>query len=189
MRKGRSDKGQFHNRPNIALRLAAVMLVMVCVSTWMLAGLLAKYTGSGEGADVGRVAAFHVVATGIPETQTVDASAGSMPSGSYDITVINKSEVAVEYSVYVTLSEALPDWLEVQLDTKAYNQISDDKKTLYFYEAGVLGLADADRSETVPLSFVVSNPENMADYSQADEGIEYSKKLDFEVYVNFVQLD
>ena len=58
MQKGRKGKGQFHNRPNIALRLAAVMLVMVCVSTWMLAGLLAKYTTQDSGSDSARVIRF-----------------------------------------------------------------------------------------------------------------------------------
>lgn len=189
MQKGRDSKGQFHKKPNIALRLAAVMLVMVCVSTWMLAGLLAKYTGYGEGTDIGRVAAFHVITEGTPDTQNVDASTGATPSGSYVITVTNKSEVAVTYSTYITLSEAIPEWLQVQLNSKVYDQISDDKKTLYFYNTGVLGLTDADRSETVPLTFTVTNPEEMANNSQADEGMDYSKTLDFDVYVNFVQID
>lgn len=61
MQKGRKGKGQFHNRPNIALRLAAVMLVMVCVSTWMLAGLLAKYTTQDSGSDSARVAKFGIL--------------------------------------------------------------------------------------------------------------------------------
>lgn len=54
-------KGQFHNRPNIALRLASVMLVMVCVSTWLLAGLLAKYTTHSSGTDSARTAKFGIL--------------------------------------------------------------------------------------------------------------------------------
>lgn len=58
MQKGGKGKGQFHNRPNIALRLAAVLLMLVCVSTWMLAGLLAKYTTQDSGSDSARVIWF-----------------------------------------------------------------------------------------------------------------------------------
>lgn len=58
MQKGRDSKGQFHKKPNIALRLASVMLIMVCVSTWMLAGLLAKYTTQDSGTDNARVISF-----------------------------------------------------------------------------------------------------------------------------------
>lgn len=58
MRKSRKEQGQFHNRPNIALRLAAILLVMVCLSVWMMNGLFAKYRTSDEGGDGARVIAF-----------------------------------------------------------------------------------------------------------------------------------
>ena len=58
MQKGRRRKRQLHNRPNIALRLAAVLLVMVCISTWMMDGLFAKYRTSDSGGDNARVIGF-----------------------------------------------------------------------------------------------------------------------------------
>ena len=58
MQKGRRQKRQLHNRPNIALRLAAVLLVMVCISTWMMDGLFAKYRTSSSGQDSARVIGF-----------------------------------------------------------------------------------------------------------------------------------
>lgn len=58
MRKGRKEQGQFHNRPNIALRLAAILLVLVCLSVWMMNGLFAKYRTSDEGGDGARVITF-----------------------------------------------------------------------------------------------------------------------------------
>lgn len=58
MRKSRKEQGQFHNRPNIALRLAAILLVMVCLSVWMMNGLFAKYRTSDEGGDGARVITF-----------------------------------------------------------------------------------------------------------------------------------
>lgn len=58
MRKGRKDQGQFHRRPNIALRLAAILLMLVCLSVWMMNGLFAKYRTSDEGGDNARVMKF-----------------------------------------------------------------------------------------------------------------------------------
>lgn len=61
MQKGRRHKRQLHNRPNrpnVALRLAAVLLVMVCISTWMMDGLFAKYRTSDSGGDNARVIGF-----------------------------------------------------------------------------------------------------------------------------------
>ena len=58
MRKGRKEQGQFHRRPNIALRLAAILLVLVCLSVWLMNGLFAKYRTSDEGGDGARVISF-----------------------------------------------------------------------------------------------------------------------------------
>lgn len=58
MQKGRRHNRQLHNRPNIALRLAAVLLIMVCISTWMMDGLFAKYRTSDSGGDSARVIKF-----------------------------------------------------------------------------------------------------------------------------------
>lgn len=58
MQKGRRHNRQLHNRPNIALRLAAVLLIMVCISTWMMDGLFAKYRTSDSGGDNARVIGF-----------------------------------------------------------------------------------------------------------------------------------
>ena len=58
MRKSRKEQGQFHNRPNFALRLAAILLVLVCLSVWLMNGLFAKYRTSDEGGDSARVIKF-----------------------------------------------------------------------------------------------------------------------------------
>lgn len=58
MQKSRKKQGQFHNRPNIALRLAAILLMLVCLSVWLMNGLFAKYRTSDEGSDSARVISF-----------------------------------------------------------------------------------------------------------------------------------
>lgn len=59
MRKSRKEQGQFHTRPNIALRLAAILLMLVCLSVWLMNGLFAKYRTSDEGGDGARVISFN----------------------------------------------------------------------------------------------------------------------------------
>ena len=58
MGRCRKEQGQFHNRPNIALRLAAILLMLVCLSVWLMNGLFAKYRTSDEGSDNARVISF-----------------------------------------------------------------------------------------------------------------------------------
>lgn len=58
MQKSKRSMGQFHNRSNIALRLAALLFVLVCISVWMMNGLFAKYRTSSSGGDNARVMSF-----------------------------------------------------------------------------------------------------------------------------------
>ena len=108
MRKGRSDKGQFHNRPNIALRLAAVMVMMVCISIWMLDGLFAKYRTSDEGSDSARVMSFGNI------TLTESGDFGTGGGTAYLIPGVDlKKDVSVEFTgsesaTYVFVEVELP---------------------------------------------------------------------------------
>jgi len=125
MRKGRSDKGQFHNRPNIALRLAAVMLVMVCVSTWMLAGLLAKYTTQDSGNDNARVIQFG----DLNMTEIGDFATGSTAMIIPGVNLQKKVLVSFsgsESATYVFVEAILSGgWIPTSEDCKSF-VISDD---------------------------------------------------------------
>ena len=108
MRTGRTGKGQFHNRPNIALRLAAVMLMLVCISIWMLQGLFAKYRTSSSGEDSARVMSFG----NITLTETGDFGTGG--GTAYLIPGVDlKKDVSVEFTgsesaTYVFVEVELP---------------------------------------------------------------------------------
>lgn len=128
MQKGRKGKGQFHNRPNIALRLAAVMLVMVCVSTWMLAGLLAKYTTQDYGSDNARVAKFGTLM--LTETGDFYEANKLMIIPGVDIT--KKAVVdftGSEVSTYVFVEVGATDW-QITADNKTFSILSDSETAM-----------------------------------------------------------
>ena len=128
MRKGRSNKGQFHNRPNIAPRLAAVMLVMVCVSTWMLAGLLAKYTTQNSESDNARVIKFGDLTMTEIGDFAKDGTAMIIPGVNLQKKVLvsfSGSESATYVFVEVILSEG---WTATSEDHKSF-AIGDNHMT------------------------------------------------------------
>lgn len=86
------------SRGAVLPRIVSILIVLVLLSTSMLSGLYARYTTSIGGSDSARVARFAVTEEGeLLSFFTVDIQPGSTVSRS--VTVENKSEVAVEYSI------------------------------------------------------------------------------------------
>lgn len=99
-------------KPNIALRLAALLLCLTLFSLYLLSGLYARYTVTGTAADSARVAAFQPTATITPATETIKYVYSNDPlppayTVSYNIKVTNPSEVAVNCELVITLDEKL----------------------------------------------------------------------------------
>ena len=90
------------SKGNGAMRLAFVMLCLVMVSVYMMAGLLAKYRTSGTGDDEARVAKFDVKVTG-NATDTAINCTQDPDTGGYTIRIENDSEVAVRYTISVAI--------------------------------------------------------------------------------------
>lgn len=181
---------KLHKSGNVMMRLASMLFVLVLVSTCMLAGLLARYTVTSSGADGARVAGFSVNAVNDAENSShlLDFGAAE-PLAIYAIDFQNKSETAVRYSVILRLSEALPAGIEVELsDTKdstsktSTSEISEDKKTYIFTEAGQM----APASETV--KYLKFSPKAEA-YGELGDGFNYQNEREFEIEVEFVQID
>lgn len=84
----------------IALRTAAVLLILVMLSTSMVAGRYARYTTTAYGSDSARVARFSVTEEGsLFQTVPMKVRPGSnIPA---QVVVTNNSEVAVAYSIEV----------------------------------------------------------------------------------------
>lgn len=105
-------------KPNIALRLAALLLCLTLFSLYLLSGLYARYTVTGTAADSARVAAFQPTATITPATETIKydytKTTQNPPyyySVSYTIKVTNPSEVAVNCELVIVLDERLASFL------------------------------------------------------------------------------
>lgn len=128
MQKGGKGKGQFHNRPNIALRLAAVLLMLVCVSTWMLAGLLAKYTTQDSGSDSARVAKFGALTL----TETGDFYEDNKLMIVPGVPINKKAVVnftGSEMATYVFV-EVIPSTWQIMNDNKAYSVTLDGQTAM-----------------------------------------------------------
>ena len=96
---------------NIAMTLASVLLCLVLISSYLAAGMLAKYTSGDGGAQIARVAKF---AFSVSDTdashQIIDLSSIQKPGDSktYDFSVSSGSEVAVSYDITLALSGNMP---------------------------------------------------------------------------------
>lgn len=83
----------------IVLRLAAVLMILVMLSTSMVAGRYARYATTGSASDSARVAKFLITQTGSLMEQSVPVQMVPGQTVDLDVVVTNGSEVAVEYSI------------------------------------------------------------------------------------------
>ena len=89
----------YNRRPHvILLRTAAVLLILVLLSTSMVAGRFARYTTTASGTDSARVAKFLVTESG-SLTGDVAVSLSPGETAGLEVQVTNDSDVAVSYSV------------------------------------------------------------------------------------------
>lgn len=164
---------------NPMLRLAAILFCLVLITTSMMSGLYARYTAEGKGEDSARVAQWNVGATGTPVESEVKPAE---TDGQYTITVTSNSEVAAEYDITVTLTNALPDYITVKLDDKT-PVVSEDKRTLTFDNAGAF--APGKNSKTHILAFSM----NWSEFTVDAKGPSKSYDLTFTVDITIVQVD
>lgn len=100
--------------PVIALRAAAVLLVLVLMTTSVVSGRYARYTSTATGSDRARVAKYAVTVTAATGNQIV-LDPNSSKTVSYDFSVTSGSEVAVEYDLTVVFQKALPEGVVLSL--------------------------------------------------------------------------
>ena len=93
-------------RKHWTMRVAAVLLCLVLISTHMMSGLLAKYTTSSRMSDNARVAKFNVTESG-SATQSINFAINPLDTQlsentsriQYAIEVANYSEVTMSYKI------------------------------------------------------------------------------------------
>ena len=93
-----------NRKPHVfVLRLAAVLLILVALSSSMVAGRYARYTTSASGSDSARVARFEVTQTNEDGLFTQNVSIHVAPglTSRNTVSVTNSSEVAVNYRINV----------------------------------------------------------------------------------------
>lgn len=119
MGRCRKEQGQFHTRPNIALRLAAILLMLVCLSVWLMNGLFAKYRTSDEGGDNARVISFGALNI-YEEGNFISGPAPIIPGVDLikDVTISftgseSSTYIFVEVSLPGEPGETLPRWTRV----------------------------------------------------------------------------
>lgn len=95
MRRKRSQK------VNILMCTVAVLLCATLFSMHFTGGLYARYTASISGSDSARVAAFSLTQEGTV-FQTIEADVTPGTTQNAELTITNKSEVAMEYTLTVT---------------------------------------------------------------------------------------
>ena len=157
-----------HAKPfddNPVMRVAFVLLCLLIISTYMMAGLLAKYKSSGSSGDEARVAKFDVNITG-NATDTRISCTPDPDTGSYTLTVENQSEVAVHYELSLVFTSGNSNGVNYEF-TPASGDLA----------VGAVG--------TSTLTFFVDWDQFTADKS----GAEVTVDLGFTVVVNAVQID
>ncbi len=90
-----------NGKVNILMCTVAVLLSATLFSMHLVGGLYARYTVSASGSDSARVAAFNIKQEGTL-FNTIEANVTPGTTQSAELTIINKSEVAMEYTLKVT---------------------------------------------------------------------------------------
>jgi hypothetical protein len=126
---------------------AAGLLCLALLSSWLISGLLARYTTSAEDQDAALVAKFDITGASKSATASIVVKPGSGTEESsrnyFTVKVKNNSEVAVKYLFSMEVEGNLPLTVKAKSDT-GLQQDSSDTTNLSWYATDVAN-ADADK--------------------------------------------
>ena len=89
--------------------IAVLVLCLTMISTSLSGGFFAKYVTQVQDTDAARVAKYDVTVSDLaPDNLVLDSYDPNKLEGNMDFTVTSNSEVAIKYSVIVTLPAPLP---------------------------------------------------------------------------------
>ena len=93
----------------IIFYVAVLVICLTMISTSLSGGFFAKYVTQVQDTDEARVARYDVTVSDLtPDSLVLDTYDPNKLSGNMDFTVTSNSEVAIKYSVIVTLPAPLP---------------------------------------------------------------------------------
>ena len=121
----------------IVLRLAAVLLSLVLITTGMVSGRYARYVTSASGSDSARVAKFMVTQQSITRGETEDLTKTIpmtliLPGESHtvNIAIAHDAEVAVNNIIEVSSTSNLP--LQFSVSDRSSQQVLGNPASEYF---------------------------------------------------------
>lgn len=162
---------------NIPICAALVLLLLTLLTARMTGGLYARYTGTAYASDSARVAKFDVDT----KVEQVEDSAGNAVEGQFVLTVTNRSEVAVEYDIAVTVTESV----NAAVADATGSSLSADGKTVTFTnENWKLVPLTGTAKHTLQLSL-----DDWRFITENATGISASKPVEFSVHVTARQVD
>lgn len=185
----------------ILTRVAALLLCFVIASACMMSGLLAKYSTTGSGSDEARVAKFEVDVVYKNGDVAVSGITANLKyneqTGSYTITVINNSEVAISYDIRiedislvttkktgeVVAATAKTKGISVKLDDGASKTLDESIQTVNFGLFEDLTPGAPARPHTLAFSV------EWEEYTESAIGDFASVTITFNVVVDVEQVD
>lgn len=141
---------------NFPMAVASVLLCLTLFSIHLTSGLYARYVSKGEGSDNSRVAQFNVTETS--DDLTAELLFELEPgTHEYEISVSNKSEVAVGYTIAVSnRTKNIPLQFEVRTKESANGETTLDS----FEKEFVM----ASNSESIFVLRIYWDPENADEF-------------------------
>ena len=147
---------------NMALWLAAVLFCLVVLTTYLSAGLFARYVTRDEGGDDARVAKFDVSCAQVGETPfsiELDFLDPAKSRADISFSVVSAGEVALAYDIVAHLPETMALWVKdglitVQLDNEKAPVAADFAAGTLTFEGKTFAAGEAGANHT--LTFTVS---------------------------------
>ena len=166
---------KLNKRTPVVFHVGCTLLCLVLFSTYLTGGLYARYTAHASGGDTARVAKFHISGSApSSDGQEVRIELNFFDpdklTDSLAFTVASDSEVAVRYSVIVTIPTGMAhyDWLNITLDDGTSATSAGNVFTIS--DAGTIPPHDnGERSHTLRFSVVdeyVGNPGHLTDLTE-----------------------
>ena len=181
---------RFRQKEKWILYTLAVLLCMVLASFWLMCNIYARYSTQASGSDSARVARFDVQETGTLSTQVIKAEFYPGFSQTYNVSVKNNSEVAIEYVMNVKNKyKNLP--LKFQMLDKDGNEISSNStETSSEYDLSESAEISAKDSEEHIYKLKISWPAEATSEGEDLWNPDYAGKVDvIEITLKAVQKD
>lgn len=137
--------------------ISAFMVYLLLAVTLTTGASFSRYSTTVSGSDSAKVAKWEVSMNAITSdgvTMNAGDATGSTMDGTYTFTVSSRSEVAMEYSIEVAFSKALPAGVSLTVDGSAPTATSGNT---YTFSGGSISAGDTEaKSHTLTITGAVA---------------------------------